>query len=236
MLTTTFNKKILVIDDEDDIRLIVSTVLERAGYSTVEAADGLEGLRRLYDERPGLVVLDVAMPGMDGWKVLERIREMSNVMVLMLTAATQEKDVVRGLKGGADGYITKPFSGEEFLARVEAVFRRANDSSEASESSGYHDSEVTIDYPRHEVTVRGQTVELTPMEFRLLGTLTENAGLVLGQDRLLDLVWGRDYFGTADVVRSYIVNLRRKIERDPSNPKLIETNRGFGYRYRKPVS
>ena len=228
-------KKILVIDDEDDIRLVVTTRLERAGYVTTVAADGREGLRRFYNDRPDLVILDIAMPEMDGWQVLERIREVSNVPVLMLTAAAQERDKVRGLRGGADDYITKPFSGEEFLARVEAALRRATTSPEITESSVYQDSEVTIDYPKHEVAVRGRPVELTPTEFRLLGTLTENAGRVLSQDQLLDRVWGQDYVESADVVRLYIGYLRRKIERDPSNPKLIETSRGFGYRYKKPT-
>ena len=227
-------KKILVIDDEEDIRLVVTTRLERAGYATIVAADGREGLRRFYNDRPDLVVLDIAMPEMDGWQVLERIREVSNLPVLMLTAAAQERDKVRGLRGGADDYITKPFSGEEFLARVEAALRRASAPPEISENSVYQDSEVTIDYPKHEVAVRGQPVELTPTEFRLLGTLTENAGRVLSQDQLLDRVWGQDYVESADVVRLYIGYLRRKIERDSSNPKLIETSRGFGYRYRKP--
>ena len=227
-------KKILVIDDEDDIRLVVATRLERAGYSIVVAADGREGLRHFYSDRPDLVVLDIAMPEMDGWQVLERIREMSNLPVLMLTAAAQERDKVRGLRGGADDYITKPFSGEEFLARVEAALRRASVNPESSENSVYRDSEITIDYPRHNVAVRGQTIELTPTEFRLLGTLTANAGRVLSQDQILDRVWGQDYVESADVVRLYVGYLRRKIELDPSNPKLIETSRAFGYRYRKP--
>ena len=234
-MPSKLTKKILVIDDEDDIRLIVATRLERDGYSTVVAPNGREGLRHFYNDRPDLVVLDIAMPDMDGWQVLERIREMSNVPVLMLTAATQERDKVRGLRGGADDYITKPFSGEEFLARVESIFRRSNNASEASEDSEYHDSEVSINYSRHEVAVRGQTIELSPIEFRLLGELTENAGRVLSQDQLLDRVWGRDPAESADVVRSYIGHLRRKIERDPSIPKLIETSRGIGYRYRKPI-
>jgi len=231
---TQDKKKILVIDDEDDIRLVVTTRLERAGYVTIVAADGREGLRRFYNDKPDLIVLDIAMPEMDGWQVLERIREVSNLPVLMLTAAAQEREKVRGLRGGADDYITKPFSGEEFLARVEAALRRASAPPEISENSVYQDSEVTIDYPKHEVAVRGQPVELTPNEFRLLGTLTENAGHVLSQDQLLDRVWGQDYVESADVVRLYIGYLRRKIERDSSNPKLIETSRGFGYRYRKP--
>ena len=228
-------KKILVIDDEDDIRLVVTTRLERAGYATIVASDGREGLRHFYNDRPDLVILDIAMPEMDGWQVLERIREVSNLPVLMLTAAAQERDKVRGLRGGADDYITKPFSGEEFLARVEAALRRASTPPEITESSVYQDSEITIDYPKHEVAVRGQPIELTPTEFRLLGTLTENAGRVLSQDQLLDHVWGQDYAESLDVVRLYVGYLRRKIEVDPGNPELIETVRGFGYRYKKPV-
>ena len=154
--------------------------------------------------------------------------------VLMLTAAALERDKVRGLRGGADDYITKPFSSEEFLARVETSLRRASITPEGSESLVYQDAEITIDYPRHKVAVRGQTIELTPTEFRLLATLTENAGRVLSQDQLLDRVWGQDYVESADVVRLYAGYLRRKIELDPSSPKLIETSRGFGYRYRKP--
>ena len=133
----------------------MSTRLERAGYTTVVAADGREGLRLFYNDRPDLVVLDIAMPEMDGWQVLDRIREMSNLPVLMLTAAALERDKVRGLRGGADDYITKPFSGEEFLARVEASLRRASITPEGSENMVYQDAELTIDYPRHEVGVRG---------------------------------------------------------------------------------
>ena len=148
------NRNILVIDDEDDIRFAVATRLERAGYATVVAADGREGLRRFYNDRPDLVVLDIAMPEMDGWQVLERIREVSNMPVLMLTAAVQERDKVRGLRGGADDYITKPFSGEEFLARVEAALRRATVSSEINDrqqASGYDDG---VQIPASEIAGR----------------------------------------------------------------------------------
>ena len=228
-------KKILVIDDEDDIRLFVGTRLQRAGYETLEAADGLEGLRRFYSDRPDLVVLDIAMPEMDGWQVLERIREVSNVPVLMLTAAAQERDKIRGLTEGADDYVTKPFSGDEFLARVAAMLRRTANTQEASSTNIYRDQQISIDFPRHEVVVRGQQVDLSPTEFRLLSVLTRNAGQVLSQDQLLDHVWGQDYAESLDVVRLYIGYLRRKIELTPGNPSLVETVRGFGYRYRKPA-
>ena len=211
-------KRILVIDDEDDIRLFVGTRLQRAGYETLEASDGFEGLRSFYSGRPDLVVLDIAMPVMDGWQVLERIREVSSVPVLMLTAAAQERDKIRGLTGGADDYVTKPFSGDEFLARVAAMLRRTTKAQEASSANIYRDPEISIDFPRHEVVVRGQQVELSPTEFRLLSVLTRNAGQVLSQDQLLDHVWGQDYAESLDVVRLYIGYLRRKIEITPSSP------------------
>ena len=198
----------------------MATRLERAGYTTVVAADGREGLRLFYNDRPDLVVLDIAMPEMDGWQVLDRIREMSNLPVLMLTAAALERDKVRGLRGGADDYITKPFSGEEFLARVEASLRRASITPEGSENMVYQDAEITIDYPGHEVAVRGQTIELTRTEFRLLATLPENAGRVLSQDQLLDRVWGQDYVESADVVRLYVGYLRRRSNLTPAVPNL----------------
>ena len=226
-------KKILIIDDEDDIRLVVRTRLQRAGYETSEAPDGLEGLRRFYGDRPDLVVLDVAMPEMDGWQVMERIREVSTVPVLMLTAAAQERDKIRGLTDGADDYVTKPFSRDEFLARVAALLRRAAGGVQEANDNIYRDSEISIDFPRHEVIIRGQQVDLSPTEFRLLSVLTKNAGRVMSQGQLLDHVWGQDYAESLDVVRLYVGYLRRKIEVDPGKPELVETVRGFGYRYKK---
>ena len=231
---TEQKKKILIIDDEDDIRLFVGTRLQRAGYETLEAADGLEGLRRFYSDRPDLIVLDIAMPEMDGWQVLERIREVSSVPVLMLTAAAQEREKIRGLTAGADDYVTKPFSGDEFLARVAAMLRRTAGAQEGPGENIYRDAEISIDFPRHEVIVRGQQVDLSPTEFRLLSVLTKNAGQVLSQDQLLDHVWGQDYVESLDVVRLYVGYLRRKIEVEPGKPELVETVRGFGYRYKRP--
>lgn len=196
----------------------------------------MDGLRRFYGDRPDLVVLDIAMPVMDGWQVLERLREVSDVPVLILTAAIQERDKLRGLRSGADDYITKPFSGEELLARVEAALRRVVPSEDESDTTGYSDPEIAIDFQKHEVFVRGESVGLSPTEFRLLTALTRSANQVLGQDQLLDQVWGREYIGSLEVVRLYVGYLRRKIERDHQAPTLIETVRGFGYRYRRPTS
>ena len=227
-------KKILVIEDDEDFRTIVVTRLKRAGCETIVAANGQDGLRRFYGDRPDLVVLDISMPVMDGWQVLERLREVSEVPVLFLTAASQERDKLRGLRSGADDYITKPFSGEELLARVEVALRRASSSGEEADNTGYSDPEIAIDLQKHEAFVRGGPVALSPTEFRLLAVLTRSANQVLGQDQLVDRVWGREYVGSMEVVRLYIGYLRRKIERDHEAPTLIETVRGFGYRYRPP--
>ena len=228
-------KKILVIEDDEDIRTVVATRLKRAGYETTTASDGKDGLRHFYGDRPDLVVLDIAMPVMDGWQVLERLREVSDVPVLILTAATQEREKLRGLRSGADDYITKPFSGEELLARVEVALRRASSSADEPGSTSYSDPEIAIDFQKHEVFVRGEAVDLSPTEFRLLAALTRNPNQVLSQDQLLNQVWGREYVGSLDVVRLYVGYLRRKIERDQETPTLIETVRGFGYRYRRPA-
>ena len=224
--------KVLVVEDEEGIRLFLTTRLQRAGYQVVEAQNGLEGLQRFYSDRPDIIILDIAMPEMDGWQVLQRVREVSTVPILMLTAATQEREKIRGLEEGADDYITKPFSGEELLARVSAALRRSNQPAKDLEENVYSDAELSIDFQRHEVFVRGEPVTFSATEFRLLTTLTNNAGHVLSQERLLDLVWGQDYAESLSIVRLYINYLRQKIEVEPSKPKLIETVRGFGYRYR----
>ena len=229
-------QKVLVIDDEEDVRTVLKVHLERAGFDVICAADGNDGLRRFYSQRPVLVILDVLMPGMDGWQVLERFREVSNVPVLMLTSVTREPEKIRGLASGADDYITKPFSAEELMARVQAVLRRAAMEPEVDANVGYKDSQITIDFQRHEVVVRGERVNLSATEFRLLRILTQHAGQLLAMDQLLSHVWGQEYAKSVDVVRAYIRYLRRKIEIVPSDPKLIETIRGFGYRYREPPS
>jgi len=226
------SKTILVVEDGNGIRQFLMNRLQKAGYNVLEAQNGLEGLQRFYSDHPDIIILDIAMPKMDGWQTLERIREVSNIPVLMLTAATQQKEKIRGLDEGADDYITKPFSGEELIARVSAVLRRSYPPATDLESNIFSDPELSIDNQRHEVFVRGEPVVFSATEFRLLNALTNNAGNVLSQGRLLDLVWPQDFEESLSVVRRYINYLRQKIEVDPGNPKLIETVRGFGYRYR----
>jgi DNA-binding response OmpR family regulator len=225
-------KTVLVIDDSETVRATVGERLERGGYRVASAANGREGLRRLYEIKPDVVLLDVVMPELDGWKTLELIRDVSDVPVIMLTSRDSELERVRGLRGGADDYVGKPFSPAELSARIEAVLRRSGETVEAKEV--YDDGTVCIDFAARAVTVRGERVSLTPLEFRLLSALTEHAGQVLSRQQLIDLVWGRAYESSGDPVKIYIGYLRKKIEEEPASPKLVETVRGFGYRYLRP--
>jgi DNA-binding response OmpR family regulator len=235
--------EVLVVEDEDDVRRLVRVLLERAGHSVLEAANGLEALRRLEAGAPDLVVLDVAMPELDGWQTLERIRDLSDVPVLMLTARAGELDKVRGLRGGADDYVTKPFGRQELLARVEALLRRTSGPPEVR--AAYEDGAVRIDYVSREVTVAdeggdwhagGRRVQLTPLEFKLLSAFVRHPNETLSRARLLELVWGDvEGFG-GDQVKLYVGYLRRKLGWGPTDGGPLETVRGFGYRYRPPAA
>jgi DNA-binding response OmpR family regulator len=226
--------RVLVVDDDDDIRRLVRTLLERTGATVKDAANGRDGLREFHAWRPDLVVLDVNMPEMDGWNVLERIRDMSEVPVLMLTARGDELERVRGLQSGADDYVVKPFGKQELVARIQALLRRAARGGSETEAETYADSFVSIDWGQARVTVGDRDVQLTPLEFRLLSTFVRHPRQVLSRDQLLELVWG-DAFGVGgDQVKLYVGYLRRKL--DPKEPDSvpIETVRGFGYRYKTP--
>jgi DNA-binding response OmpR family regulator len=222
-------QRVLVVDDEEDIRTLVRTQLERAGKDVVEAPDGRQGLRALHTERPSLVILDVTMPELDGWSTLERIRDLSDVPVLMLTARGGELDTVRGLRAGADDYLSKPFGRQELLARVEALLRRAGGPPETQES--YHDKRISIDFARREVVADGNPVQLTPLEFRMLATFVRHPNQVLSRDQLRELVWGDAAGMSRDQVKLYVGYLRRKLAEAGVDPGAIETARGFGYRY-----
>jgi DNA-binding response OmpR family regulator len=220
---------ILVCDDESDIRELLRELLGRTGYHVLEAADGQEALRTLYGSSPDLVLLDVSMPNLDGWGTLERIRDVSDVPVIMLTARTEELERVRGLKGGADDYVTKPFGRQELLARVEALLRRTTTREPTRER--YEDAFVAVDYANREVWVDGRDVRLTPLEFRLLAAFVDHANQVLSREQLLELVWGDRRGVLAEQVKIYVGYLRRKLGIGEEGP--IETVRGFGYRYRR---
>ncbi len=233
---------VLVVEDEGDVRRLVRVLLERAGHTVVEAANGLEAISVLEADAPDLVVLDVAMPELDGWQTLERIRDLSDVPVLMLTARAGELDKVRGLRAGADDYVTKPFGRQELLARVEALLRRTSGPPEVR--AAYEDGALRIDYVSREVTVGegeerragGRQVHLTPLEFKLLSAFVRHPNETLSRTRLLELVWGDvEGFG-GDQVKLYVGYLRRKLGWGPSDGGPLETIRGFGYRYRPPAA
>ena len=221
--------RILVIDDDDDIRALLRTLLERAGYQVSDARDGRAGLRKLYADRSDLVILDVAMPGLDGWATLERIREVTDVPILMLTARDRELERVRGLQGGADDYVVKPFGRQELLARIDVLLRRPR--SNVVEET-YADARVNISFAKRTVLYDEREVVLTPLEYRLLSTFVRHPNQVLGHDQLRELVWGDTLATSRDEVKLYVGYLRRKLAPDAPRSTPIETVRGFGYRYR----
>jgi len=222
---------VLLIEDEPDIAFGIRTVLERSGFQVTTAANGRDGLRTFHSQHPDIVVLDVGLPEMDGWTVLERIREMSEAPVLMLTARGQEADKVRGLRAGADDYLTKPFGSAEFIARVQALLRRSA-GTEKETAEVYDDGTVRVNFAAHEVAVAGVPVELTATEYRLLAVLVRHRGQVLSPVKLLELVWS-DPFGIGpDRVKYSVMRLRRKLGTAEGADSLIEAVRGFGYRYR----
>ena len=223
--------RILVVDDEPDIRLLLLELLERAGYEVETAEDGRSALRSFYENPPSLVILDVTMPEMDGYQTLERIRDLSDAPVLMLTARSQELEKVRGLSAGADDYVAKPFGRQELVARVQTLLRRTGGRSQVIEA--YADGFVQIDYAQRRVIVDGNEVQLTPLEFKLLSAFVQNPDQVLGRKQLLELVWGDPYGVSGDQVKLYVGYLRKKLVPAAPDSAPIETVRGFGYRYRK---
>jgi two-component system KDP operon response regulator KdpE len=225
-------KKILVIDDEPAQLRLVDQILTIRGYGVVKAGSGEEGIRMVYETKPDLVILDVLMPGIDGWQTCRCIREATDIPVIMLTGKrNSEDDIVRGLECGADEYLTKPVGNRELLARVRAALRRADKAASAhvKKNTVYSNERLTVDVAERKVTVKGERLKLTPREFRLLALLVENAGHILSHQQLLENVWGWEYIDDVDYVRIYISHLRQKIESDPSQPKYILTEPGVGY-------
>ncbi len=224
---------ILIVDDEPRIRDFVRMNLEIEHYSVIEACNGLEAIDYLREHLPDLVVLDVMMPEMDGFETLKAIREVSTVPVIMLTVRQDEHDRIRGLDLGADDYIAKPFNPRELLSRIRALLRRSFMPPPSRKTEIIVDSDLRIDFSRREVIVRGEKVVLRPTEYRLLYHLVNNAGHLLTHETLLSKVWGREYRDEAHYLRLYITYLRQKIEKDPSHPHYILTERGVGYRFKE---
>jgi two-component system KDP operon response regulator KdpE len=229
----TRNLTVLVVDDEARLIDLIRMNLELEGFRVLEAANGYEALERLKEDLPDLIILDVMMPKLDGFETLKHIREVSTVPVMMLTVRNEEGDRIRGLDLGADDYLTKPFSPRELLSRTKALLRRSFMPSPTRKTQIVVDDELTIDFNKHEVWVRGEKVALRPTEYRLLYHLVNNAGRLLTHETLLSKVWGHEYRDEAHYLRLYITYLRQKIERDPAHPRYILTERGLGYRFKE---
>lgn len=220
---------LLIIDDDKGLDQLLSEYLGGQGYSVRAAANGKLGLRAMYELQPDIVLLDVTMPDKDGWETLRRIREISNVPVIMLTARSEETDILHGFSLGADDYVTKPFSFAQLSARLHAVLSRSaqDKATEATIAS----NGLEIDMRLKRAWRDGQALALTPTEFRLLVTLMRHAGDVVSPKELVKEVWGAQYASEIGHVRRYIWHLRQKVEPDPENPRYIHNDRGFGYRF-----
>lgn len=228
--------KVLIIDDDVELLQLVGLIFKRAGYQVLTAYDGLDGLSKFFVTHPDLIILDVIMPGTSGFDICQRIRQVSDDPVIMLTALNQERDMLQGLAVGADDFLSKPFNPEILLARAKTLLRRSHYSAEMSTypaSFTYNDGYLSIDIERHEVLVHAKRVKLTPIEFRLLVYLARNGGKLLTFEKILSNVWGSLYEGSTEHVHVYISHLRKKIEEDPKNPHYIITVHGIGYIFEK---
>lgn len=221
--------RILVVDDDKTLVRLLRDALAKAEYDVITASNGIDALQELYAKQPDLVLLDVMMPRMDGWETAQRIRQVSAVPVIMLTAKDEESDKLKGFTAGVDDYVTKPFSFAEIVARVNAVLHRARQVPPDHKPKRYSSGTLVIDTDSRRVTKAGKIIELTPTEYRLLATLAENAGRVLSHEQLLNKVWGYEFGEDTGYVKRYIWYLRRKVEDDPRKPEHILTERGFGY-------
>src|SRR5262245_26282264 len=227
-------QKILIVEDEPDIRKLVHYNLAQERYKVMEAEDGERALKIVEHEKPNLVILDLMLPGLSGLEICKRLREKpetTKLPILMLTAKAAEADRVIGLEMGADDYLSKPFSPRELIARVRAILRRANGAARVEQLPAYDKGGLKIDFATYEVFARGKPVKLTLKEFELLKYLVQNPNRVLSRDQLLDRVWGDDTFVTPRTVDVHIRRLRKAVEKDDSNPKWILTLRGVGYKF-----
>jgi DNA-binding response OmpR family regulator len=225
---------VLIVEDEPEFAALLELWIGQAGYRTVAAATGPDGLGRFYDERPDLVILDVALPGLDGWQLVERIREFSRVPIVLVTARSSEADKIRGLKLGADDYITKPLSFAELVARIEAALRRAA-SAPVDRPRRLRHRDLVVEIDEHRVELRGEEVRLTPTEFRLLAFLVEHAGQLVTHRQVLAGVWGAGYDADVHLLRMTIRNLRLKLEAVAPGDAYIATEYGLGYRLTGPA-
>jgi two-component system KDP operon response regulator KdpE len=225
-------KKILIVDDDVVMRNLVGHVVERSGNEIYLADNGAEGINQFHEHQPDLVILDLMMPQMTGWEVCQHIRQSSNVPIIMLSSISQERDIVRGFDIGADEFVTKPFNPNLLQARVQAVLRRNNESTQqADPPTIYSDDYLTIDLSQRRMLVAGKLVKLTATEHSLLAYLMRYTGEVLPFHKILENVWGAEYRENTDYVHVYIWHLRKKIEENHKSPKYILTEHGVGYRF-----
>jgi two-component system KDP operon response regulator KdpE len=225
--------RILVIDDEPDVieSVRLGFTLQWREIDVIGAASGESGLDAVEHERPDIVLLDIGRPDLAGFEVLRQIRAFSDVPVVMLTAHDDSMDKVKGLELGADDYVTKPFNHLELMARVKAVLRRLDMPAPASRAPSFRAGDLEVDFARQEARVKGERIDLTPTEYKLLYHLVRNAGHILQHGTLLAKVWGREYVDEVDYIRVYIRRLREKLGDNPDNPRYIRTERGLGYRF-----
>jgi DNA-binding response OmpR family regulator len=222
-------EKILLIEDDVEFINLTRTWLHNAGYEVFTAVDGVEGMRRVYSSRPDLVVLDANIPKMDGWEVCRRVRDMSDIPVLMVTVNGQKSDRLKGFTLGADDYLTKPVDFHELIARVQAVLRRTRSATRENKPSTFNNGDIEIDWGSRQVWVRGERVKLSPTEFKIISCLIKNRGWIVTHEQLLEKAWGPNYIGDKSFVKLYIRYLRQKIEQNPHKPQIIMTERGVGY-------
>lgn len=221
--------RIMVVDDDPRLLRFVRANLESVGYQVLLATDGHQALELIERDQPDIIILDIMLPGMDGFEICRRIRAFSEVPIMMLTAKGEEADKVKGLELGADDYLTKPFGVQELIARVEALLRRTKFAEEAKPRPRFQMGDLVIDFAMRRVTVKSKEVTLTPTEYKLLSQLATNAGRVLLHDELLTRVWGPEYRNELEYLRAYVRSLRLKIEENPSQPKYILSRPGVGY-------
>lgn len=235
MRTSKFKKQVLIIEDDRNTALLIATYLEREGFTTQIIHDGLEGLKLARQNPPGFVILDVMLPGLDGWEICRELRKISDVPILILTAREEEIDRVLGLSLGADDYVVKPFSPRELVERVRAILRRTSPQQTSDNVLSHEDLVLYID--KHRVSLKGESIELTAVEFKLLRALMSAPGKAFSRDELLDKIYEGGESVIDRVVDVHIGHLRQKIGDDAARPHFIETVRGFGYRFaeKKPL-
>jgi len=225
--------KVLIIDDDADLRQLASLLFKKAGAQVSAAVDGLEGLSKLFTWNPSLVILDIVLPETNGFEICRRIRQVSEVPIIMLTSLNHEKDMLQGLDAGADDFLVKPFSENVLIARAKTVLRRSKKQVSPSNNYDFNHGHLSIDLERRQVLVDEKRLKLSPIEFRLLVYLARHAGKVLTFDHILANVWGNEYKGSIDYVHVYVSHLRNKIEENPREPRYILTVHGIGYMFER---